>query len=141
MVCEFGMSERLGPRVFGEVQGQVFLGRELGHERDYSDSTATLIDEEVKVLIDVAYESAISIVTTHRDQLEAIAAALIERETLDSQEIDMIMQGKHLPDIFAKEAASEQSLGDSDTSKKEQPARPKRRPRDVSLEKAKELLT
>jgi cell division protease FtsH len=140
MVCEFGMSERLGPRVFGEVQGQVFLGRELGHERDYSDSTATLIDEEVKVLIDAAYESAISIVTTHRDQLEAIAAALIERETLDSQEIDMIMQGKSLPDIFAK-AGGDQPLDDGDTSKKEQPARPKRRPRDVSLEKPKELLT
>jgi cell division protease FtsH len=140
MVCEFGMSEKLGPRVFGETQGQVFLGRELGHERDYSDSTASLIDEEVKSLIDDAYQRALAIITDHRDQLEAIAKALIERETLDSDEIDLVMQGKPLPDVFAKSVADSAS-GDGEAAKKGQPARPKRTPRDISLDNPKELLT
>jgi len=140
MVCEFGMSERLGPRVFGEPRGAVFLGRELGHERDYSDTTASLIDQEVKVLLDEAYGRALAIVTERRDQLEAIANALIERETLDGDEIDLIIQGKPLPDVFAKSEGGRPSDGD-ETSSKEQVSQPKRTPRDLSLEKPKEVLT
>lgn len=137
MVCEFGMSEKLGPRVFGETRGQVFLGRELGQERDYSDSTATTIDGEVKVLVDEAYDRAMAIVTTHRDQLEAIAGALVERETLDGNELEMIIQGKPLPDVFSK---GEKPSGDDSDKRPKPAARPKRAP-DITLETPKELLT
>jgi len=139
MVCEFGMSDKLGPRVFGEPRGAVFLGRELGHERDYSDDTARIIDEEVKLLIDEALKSALSIVTDHRDQLEAIASALVERETLDGEEIDMVMQGKPLPDVFAK--GEDKRAGAGEKPSKGQTASPKRTPRDLSLDKPKEVLT
>jgi len=139
MVCEFGMSERLGPRVFGEISGQVFLGRELGHERDYSDATATTIDGEVKGLIDEAYERAMAILTAHRNQLEAIANALVERETLDSSELDLILQGKPLPDVFEKKGAAPPT--EEGEAQPKEAARPKRPSRDVPLERPKELLT
>jgi len=139
MVCEFGMSDKLGPRVFGEVQGQVFLGRELGQPRDYSDATATLIDDEVKALIDQAYERAMAIVTAHRDQLDAIAQALVERETLTSEELDMILQGKPLSDVFTT-GEKGASVGEGEGRPKES-ARPKRSTRDVPLDSPKELLT
>jgi len=138
MVCEFGMSEKLGPRAFGEAHGQVFLGRELGQPRDYSDATATLIDEEVKALTDEAYERAKAIITAHRHLLDAIADALVERETLDAQDLDLIVQGKPLPDIFAK-TKPEAPAGEATPAK--DAARPKRSPRDLPLDRPKELLT
>ncbi len=141
MVCEFGMSEKLGPRVFGEQHGQVFLGRELGQSRDYSDATATLIDAEIKALIDEAYDRALAIVTAHRESLDAIAQALMERETLDGAQLDLILQGKPLSEIFADEKSEPLSGDGGENKSKESSSRRKRTPREVPLERPKELLT
>jgi cell division protease FtsH len=96
MVCEFGMSE-LGPLTFGKKEEQIFLGREIAQHRDYSEATAIKIDEEVRRLINQGYGTAQNILGANRDTLERIAAALLEREVLDANEIRMIMDGKELP--------------------------------------------
>src|SRR5947209_2811137 len=96
MVCEFGMSD-LGPLTFGKKEEQIFLGREIAQHRDYSEATAIKIDDEVRRLIGQGYNTAKGILGEHRDTLVRIAAALLEREVLDANEIKLIMDGKELP--------------------------------------------
>ncbi len=98
MVCEYGMS-RLGPLTFGKKEEQIFLGREIAQHRDFSEETARQIDLEVRRLIDEAYQSAHSIVESHADAMHRIAAALLERETIDADEVKMLIEGKELPPI------------------------------------------
>src|SRR5919107_6148531 len=85
MVTEFGMSDRLGPLSFGKRDELVFLGREIGEQRNYSDEVAKQIDEEVRAIIDKAYERAVEVLTTHRDRLDALAEKLIAEETVDAE--------------------------------------------------------
>ena len=85
MVTEFGMSDRLGPLSFGQRDELVFLGRQIGEQRNYSDEIARQIDEEVRALVDRAYERATEVLTTHRDRLEALAQKLIAEETVDAE--------------------------------------------------------
>lgn len=87
MVCEFGMSERLGPLTFGKENGMVFLGRDIGEERSYSEETAQVIDSEIKRIIDDAYKAAKKTLTDNRDKLEMLAKRLLERETLEGNEV------------------------------------------------------
>ena len=87
MVMEHGMSDRLGPMRYGTPQGQVFLGRDYNRAIDYSDEVAAMIDEEVRKLITQAHEEARAILTTHREALDRIADALLERETLYAADI------------------------------------------------------
>ncbi len=96
MVCEWGMSQ-LGPLTFGKKEEQIFLGRELSQHRDYSEETAREIDAEVRRFIDAAYKTAFDVLDGNRDVLERIAVALLEREVLDSAELQLIIQGKTLP--------------------------------------------
>src|SRR5471030_1502247 len=96
MVCEYCMS-RMGPLTFGKKEEQIFLGREIAQHRDFSEETARQIDLEVRRLIDEAYQSAHSIVESHADAMHRIAAALLERETLDAVEIELLIQGQTLP--------------------------------------------
>ena len=96
MVCEFGMST-LGPITFGKKEEQIFLGREISQHRDFSEETAQKIDEEVRRFVDEGYKSAVNILQTNRNSLEKIAMALLEREVLDANEIQMIIEGKELP--------------------------------------------
>src|SRR5205814_6081721 len=97
MVCEWGMSEKLGMVEYGDHEDYVFLGRDLGRARDYSEATAQEIDREVKKLCDDAYQRAQELITKHREKLEAIAKALLEFETLDGKQIrDIIDHGKML---------------------------------------------
>ncbi len=84
MVTEFGMSDKLGPLSFGKRDELVFLGREIGEQRNYSDEIAKQIDEEVRALVDRAYERATHVLVTHRDRLEALAQKLIAEESVDS---------------------------------------------------------
>ena len=98
MVCEYGMS-RLGPLTFGNKEEQIFLGREIAQHRDFSEETARQIDLEVRRLIDEAYQSAHSLVETHADAMHRIAAALLERETIDAEEVKMLIEGKELPPL------------------------------------------
>ena len=96
MVCEFGMSN-LGPLTFGKKEEQIFLGREIAQHRDFSEDTAEKIDAEVRRFCDEAYQSAVNILSNNRDKLEKIAHALLEREVIDANEIQMIIEGKELP--------------------------------------------
>jgi len=96
MVCEYGMS-RLGPLTFGKKEEQIFLGREIAQHRDFSEETARQIDLEVRRLIDEAYQAAHSILDSHKDAMHRIAAALLERETIDAEEVKMLLEGKELP--------------------------------------------
>lgn len=97
MVTQYGMSDELGPRVYGEKQEMVFLGREISEQRDYSDAIAQKIDEEVRFIIDEAYEQAKSILVTNQDKLALIAKTLLDVETLDAAEFIALMEGKEFP--------------------------------------------
>jgi cell division protease FtsH len=88
MVTEWGMSDKVGPLTFGSPSEEVFLGRELGMRRTFSDLTAQTIDGEIRRIIDEQSERARGIVTSHRDKLDALATALLERETLNTEEVD-----------------------------------------------------
>jgi cell division protease FtsH len=92
MVCEWGMSEKMGMVEYGQHEDYVFLGRDLGQGREYSEATAQEIDAEVRKLCDEAYQRALKLVTEHRDKLETIAKALLEFETLDGNQIKEIIQ-------------------------------------------------
>jgi cell division protease FtsH len=98
MVCEYGMS-RMGPLTFGKKEEQIFLGREIAQHRDFSEETARQIDAEVRSLVDEAYKSAYSILGDHKDTMHRMAQALLDRETLDANEIRMIIEGKDLPPL------------------------------------------
>ena len=93
MVTEFGMSDRLGPLSFGKRDELIFLGREIGEQRNYSDEVAKQIDEEVRAIIDKAYERAVDVLTQHRDRLDALAEKLIAEETVDSEEFEKLFGG------------------------------------------------
>ncbi len=92
MVCEWGMSDRLGPVAFAKKNDEIFLGRELGHMKEYSEKTAELIDAEVERILKDAYEEATRLVKENMDCLNAIANGLLERETLDAEAIEEIMR-------------------------------------------------
>jgi cell division protease FtsH len=98
MVCEYGMS-RLGPLTFGKKEEQIFLGREIAQHRDFSEETARQIDLEVRRLIDEAYQSAYALINANQDPMHRIAAALLERETIDAEEVKMLIEGKQLPPV------------------------------------------
>jgi len=98
MVCEYGMS-RLGPLTFGKKEEQIFLGREIAQHRDFSEETARQIDLEVRRLIDEAYQAAHNLVEGHADAMHRIAAALLERETIDAEEVRLLIEGKDLPPL------------------------------------------
>jgi cell division protease FtsH len=93
MVTEYGMSEKLGPRTFGQRQELVFLGREISEQRDYSDKTAQEIDEEVHNIIQRAYKTTKKILTANKKKLKLLAEELIAHETLDEPELDKIFEG------------------------------------------------
>src|SRR5579863_5154953 len=97
MVCDWGMSE-LGPLSFGKKEEAIFLGREINQHRDYSESTAVRIDDQVQKIILTAYQAARGILNSNRDALDRIANALLEREVLDAAEIKMLIDGTPLPD-------------------------------------------
>ena len=98
MVCELGMTKKLGPVAYGENEENVFLGREMTSRReDYSEDTAREIDQEVRAIVEQQYEVAKAVVVENRDKLERLALALLERETLDSEEISAALDGRELP--------------------------------------------
>ncbi len=106
MVCEWGMSS-LGPLTFGKKEEQIFLGREIAQHRDYSEDTAIKIDQEVRRIADDGYKAAVDVLSGHRETLEKIAQMLLEREVLDANEIQMIIEGKELPIKVAPPPADE----------------------------------
>jgi len=99
MVCEWGMSERLGPLTFGKKEEQIFLGREIATHRDYSEHTAQEIDKEVKRIVDEAEVKATGLLSANTDKLHLLANALLEKEILDGEEIDRILRGEKLEPV------------------------------------------
>ena len=92
MVTQYGMTERLGAVRYGQADGEVFLGRDYGHQRDYSEEVAAAIDEEVRKLIETAHQEAYEILVENRDVLDALVTELLERETLDKEEVARIFE-------------------------------------------------
>jgi len=97
MVCEWGMSEKLGPVTFGKKEEEIFLGREIAQHRDYSEKTAQEIDVEVREIIVKAENKSEELLKSNIDILHALASALLEYEILDGEQVDIIVQGKKLP--------------------------------------------
>jgi len=107
MVCEWGMSEKLGPLAFGDKEGEIFLGRDFGHTKNYSEETAVAIDNEIREIVCRNYNKTKELIAANRDKLEAIAEALLERETVDGSEIRKIVLGEESPEEGGEPVASE----------------------------------
>ena len=107
MVMRFGMSERLGPRVFGHDRAQPFLGREFSAEPDYSDEVAREIDDEIRRVVEEAHQTAKDILSEHRKQLDAISKILLERETIESEQFEQLLEGKSEEEVFPEEEEEE----------------------------------
>ena len=105
MICEWGMSETMGPLAYGKKEEQIFLGREISQHKDYSEATAIAIDKEVKELVGKSYERAKKLVRENKKTLDKLAEALLERESLGSHEVDVIVFGKIKADELAKKEA------------------------------------
>jgi cell division protease FtsH len=99
MVCEWGMSEALGPLTYGQKEEQIFLGKEMSRHRDYSEKTAIAIDSEVSRLVTEHYEKAHKIIEDDKEAMGRIADALLERETLNAVEIEALIEGRELPPL------------------------------------------
>ena len=97
MVTQFGMSDVVGPVAVGEREQQIFIGREISHRHEVSEKLAELVDSEIKVLLDNAVEHARRVLTENMDVLHAMANALLERETIDRGEVELLVAGKELP--------------------------------------------
>ena len=106
MVCEWGMSDKIGPLAFGEKEGEVFLGRDLGHARNYSETTAVEIDAEIRRIVQKSYEQARQILESHREGLVRVAEALLELETIDGEEVRRMIIGDVAQTAAAVEAQS-----------------------------------
>jgi len=106
MVTQFGMSERVGAMAIGDREQEVFLGREFGQRREVSERTAEMVDDEVKRLLDEAYAKASVILKEHMEVLERIAQALLERETIDREDLDLLVKNLPLPPREAPPAPS-----------------------------------
>jgi len=129
MVCEWGMSEKLGPLTFGKKEEAIFLGREIAQHRDYSESTAQAIDLEVKGIVLDGYKRARGILEKNSDALIRIAEALLEREVLDAEQISALVRGDELTkteptppsDAEAPEVAETASTASTSKKKDEGP--------------------
>jgi cell division protease FtsH len=127
MVCEYGMSD-LGPLTYGKKEQEVFLGRDIAQARDYSDDTAKQIDVAVRAFVDEGYKSAYSILEANADIMHRMASALLERETLDKSEIDLIIEGKELPPFKSPLAFADPGPGEGQKVVKPEPGQPGRKP-------------
>ncbi|HEY2714668.1 MAG TPA: ATP-dependent zinc metalloprotease FtsH [Solirubrobacterales bacterium] len=131
MVMRFGMSEKLGPRVFGHDRGQPFLGREFSSEPDYSDEIARDIDGEIRRIVENAHQTAKSLLNEKSGELERISKLLLERETIDADEFVALLEGKPEDEVFHDD--EEEPTGPAEPAPEPEraprPARPAPRPR------------
>jgi cell division protease FtsH len=102
-VMRFGMSEKLGPRVFGHDHGQPFLGREFSSEPDYSDEIAREIDDEIRRIVEEAHQAARDILEQHRQKLEMTSEILLKRETIEREQFIELLDGKSEEEVFGRE--------------------------------------
>jgi cell division protease FtsH len=121
MVMRFGMSDKLGPRVFGHDHGQPFLGREFQSEPDYSDEVASEIDAELRRLVENAHQTAHRVLEEHREQLDRISKILIRQETIESDQFLRLLDGDPEDEVFK---APEPETPPSEPSGRPLPERP-----------------
>jgi cell division protease FtsH len=126
MVTVYGMSESMGPIAFGQKEEAIFLGREIAQHRDYSEKTAISIDEEVRLIVDEAYNTAKGILQEHEDLLHKISETLIEKETLDGKEIDAIIEAtkpglEFTPTVTAADVVAEERRQARDSQPQPEP--------------------
>ncbi|MDT8444587.1 MAG: ATP-dependent zinc metalloprotease FtsH [Desulfuromonadales bacterium] len=107
MVCEWGMSDKLGPLAYGEKEGEVFLGRDFGHVKNYSEATAYAIDEEIRVIVEENYVHTRDILSKNKDALIKVSEALLERENMDGSEIRAMIFGPAEPEVEEETVARE----------------------------------
>ncbi|MCK4641990.1 MAG: cell division protein FtsH, partial [Candidatus Marinimicrobia bacterium] len=105
MVCEWGMSERLGPLTFGKKNEQIFLGREISQHRDFSEDTAKIIDEEVRNIVEAAEEQASKVLKENLPSLKLLAESLLEHEVLDGENIKRILKGEKIKKVKKNNSA------------------------------------
>src|SRR5690606_16871388 len=111
MVMEWGMSDRLGPQAFGRpAEENIFLGRDIARDRNYSEEVAAAIDQEVRSIIDQAYQTARTVLQEHWDQLEAVADALMEQETLNRKEFLAVLGEEPAEDPLVAAETAEEAL-------------------------------
>jgi cell division protease FtsH len=123
MVCEWGMSDAMGPLTFGKKEEQIFLGREIAQHQDYSEDTALKIDHEVKLFVTTAYDRSHKLLTENKAVLVKMADELLAREVLDAEQVKRIVAGLPLEDVQA--AAPRAAL----TPTEEDEARPRQKER------------
>jgi len=119
MVCEYGMSERLGTLALGRRSHNPFLGRDYNDERNYSEEVAKMIDEEVRAIVDRCHQRATEILSTHRDKLDAVVQALLERETLSREDFLTVMAGETLAPMVLKTEVQPELAKDSRETEKQ----------------------
>ncbi|HSK50923.1 MAG TPA: ATP-dependent zinc metalloprotease FtsH [Solirubrobacterales bacterium] len=129
MVMRFGMSERLGPRVFGHDRGQPFLGREFSSEPDYSDEIAREIDDEIRRIVESAHQTAKGLLNDIREHLDRISNLLLKRETIDAEEFVALLEGKSEEEVFAAKDAEEAKKAEEPAPEPEPAQREGARPR------------
>jgi len=122
MVTQWGMSDKLGPLTFGEKDEEIFLGREIAQHRDFSEDTAKVIDSEVRQLIANAHNNARRILTENIEILHRMADALLDRETLDSKDIDAIIHGEELPEKPVEKEVTEPESSEEEPAQAEESA-------------------
>ncbi|MFN3782255.1 MAG: cell division protein FtsH, partial [Candidatus Kapaibacteriota bacterium] len=110
MVCDWGMSDVLGPITFANRHEEVFLGREIVQPRDHSEATAQLIDKEVQKILLNAYETAENLLKEKEELLHKTAKILLERETIEGEELDMLIRGEELPPINIRKLRALKSM-------------------------------
>lgn len=116
MICEYGMSENIGPVTFGHRQDQVFLGRDIARDKDYSEEVAAEIDKEVRAFIEDAYAATEKLLSDNLDKLHVIAQALIERETLEEEEINQLVKYGHILSAEEKLYLVQQSVAEEEAA-------------------------
>ncbi len=131
MVMRFGMSERLGPRVFGHDRGQPFLGREFSAEPDYSDEIAREIDDEIRRIVEAAHQTAKDLLNEKRTELDQISKILLARETIDAEQFVALLAGKSEDEVFVDEEEPPQPVEPAPQPERaaREGARPMPRPR------------
>ena len=136
MVTQYGMSETLGPIQYGRGNHQVFLGRDLGEDRNYSEEVASKIDAEVRKIIDDCYSDARRILEANWDKVERMVASLLEHETVDTEEVIAILNGTPFPPSSAEPAAPELPVAAKTAEPEPAREKPKRLPPTITPEPA-----
>jgi cell division protease FtsH len=134
MVMRYGMSEKLGPRVLGHSADMPFLGRELGHEPDYSNEIANEIDDEIRSIIEEAHQTALTVLREHKDDLRRMADLLVERETIDKEQFERLLAGESEASVFEDDVAPPPVVGEGKKQRKPR-AKPKPYPVPGALSK------